>query len=119
MTNGTDATLLRIYVKESDQQDGQPLHLTIVEEARKQGLAGATVLRGLAGFGSSSAPATEVSSEVPIIIEIVDWGDNVTPFVDKLSRMLDRGLITTEQVIDRIVVALGLNNLTLGNFTRF
>ena len=98
MANDTDAVLLRIYVKESDQQDGQPLNRAIVEEARKQGLAGATVLRGLVGFGSTNAPATEISSEVPIVIEIIDWQNNVTPFVDTLSRMLDRGLITTEQV---------------------
>ena len=98
MTNGTDAVLLRIYVKESDQRGGVPLHLAIVEEARKQGLAGATVLRGVVGFGSANQPAAEVSSEVPIIIEIIDWQNNVTPFIDKLSRMLDRGLITTDQV---------------------
>ena len=98
MTNGTDAVLLRIFVKENDTHEGTPLHTAIVEEARKQGLAGATVLRGLVGFGAANEPAAEVSSDVPIVIEIIDWQNNVDPFVQKLGTMMDRGLMTTESV---------------------
>jgi len=99
MTEATDAVLLRIYIKESDRHNGQPLHLAIIEEARKQGLAGATALRGISGFGSRKAkPSTKFSAEVAIVVEIIDWGDNVTPFVKKLDEMMDGGLITTEQV---------------------
>ncbi len=98
MSNGTEALLLRIFVKENDTLDGKPLHAAIVEEARKQGLAGATVLRGVVGFGSTNAPAAEISSETPIVIEIIDWQNNVDPFVEKLGAMMDRGLVTTEKV---------------------
>ncbi len=98
MANDTDAVLLRIFVKENDTLEGKPLHTAIVEEARKQGLAGATVLRGVAGFGSTNEPATEVSSETPMVIEIIDWQNNVDPFIEKLGTMMDRGLVTTEKV---------------------
>jgi len=98
MANGTDAVLLRIFVKENDTLEGKPLHAAIVEEARKQGIAGATVLRGVVGYGSTNSPAAEVSTETPMVIEIIDWQNNVDPFVQKLSTMMDRGLMTTEKV---------------------
>ena len=98
MANGTDAVLLRIFVKENDSLEGKPLHTAIVEEARKQGIAGATVLRGVVGYGSTGTPAAEVSSETPMVIEIIDWQNNVDPFVQKLGTMMDRGLMTTEKV---------------------
>jgi hypothetical protein len=102
MSNEKDAVLLRIYVKEGDKFQGKPLHMAIVEEARDRGLAGATVLRGVVGFGSSSEIHTtrllELSSELPMVVEIVDWEDRAEAFVEQISGMMERGLVTSEKV---------------------
>lgn len=96
----TEAVLLRIFVKEEDQHEGEPLYLAIVEAARAAGLAGATVLRGTVGYGSSnedpSARREPLSPATPLVIEIVDWGDRVQGFLPQLKEMMDRGLVTTQ-----------------------
>jgi uncharacterized protein len=102
MASEKEAVLLRIYVKENDKWEGKPVHMAIVEKARERGLAGATVLRGLVGFGSSSETDTarllELSTELPMVIEIVDWADKAESFVEEISEMMERGLVTTENV---------------------
>lgn len=102
MADEKDAVLLRIFVKENDKWEGKPLHMAIVEEAQKEGIAGATVLRGVVGFGSSSEIHTtrllELSSELPMVVEIVDWEDRVEPFLSKIEHMMERGLATKEKV---------------------
>lgn len=102
MASEKDAVLLRVFVKENDKWEGRPLHMAIVEEAHKQGLAGATVLRGVVGFGSSSQIHTtrllELSSELPMVVEIVDWEDKMDAFVESLGGMMERGLVTKEKV---------------------
>lgn len=102
MVEQKEAVLLRIFVKENDKWQGKPLHMAIVEEAHKQGLAGATVLRGVVGFGSSSEIHTtrllELSSELPMVVEIVDWEDRVESFLSQISEMMERGLATKERV---------------------
>lgn len=102
MADEKEAVLLRIFVKETDKWEGKPLHMAIVEEAHKQGLAGATVLRGVVGFGSSSQIHTtrilDLSSELPMVVEIVDWADKAEAFLEKIGDMMERGLVTKERV---------------------
>ncbi len=97
-----EAVLLRIYVREKEQRQGMPLYVAIVEEARKRGLAGATVLRGIEGFGLRNVGQTtrhpEQSSELPLVIEIVDWEDKAQPVLETVEEMVDEGLVTTQKV---------------------
>lgn len=94
--------LLRIFVGESDQWQGQPLHEAIVLAARKHGLAGATVLRGLAGFGANSRIHTvkilRLSEDLPIVIELVDQPDRIQTFLPTLDQMVTEGMVTLENV---------------------
>lgn len=98
----SDALLLRIFVGESDHWHGRPLHLAIVEKARADGLAGATVLRGIEGFGAKSvihaARFLELSTDLPIVIEIVDEEEKVRAFLETASDMVGEGLATLERV---------------------
>lgn len=97
-----DAELLRIFVGESDRHGGRPLYEVIVEEARKQGLAGATVLRGLAGFGANSrihtAKILRLSEDLPMVVEIVDRPERIAAFLPGLDAMVGEGLVTLEKV---------------------
>jgi uncharacterized protein len=101
MLTGT-GTLLRIFVGENDRHDGRPLHEWIVAEARRQGLAGATVLRGLAGYGAKSrlhtASVLRLSSHLPIVIEIVDTREKIERFLPTVDGAIREGLATLEQV---------------------
>ena len=102
MVQSTDATLLRIFIGESDEFDGRPLYEAIVLKARETGLAGATVLRGPMGFGRSSRLHTtkvlRLSQDLPLVIEIVDTPDKIEAFVAALNGMMGSGLVTTEKV---------------------
>lgn len=95
-------TLLRIFVGESDQWQGKPLFESIVLAARKHGLAGATVLRGPMGFGASSiihsAKIVRLSSDLPIVVEIVDAEAKIHDFLPILDEMVTEGMITLETV---------------------
>ena len=88
----TDGKLLRIFVGESDRWEGRPLYEAIVLEARKRGLAGATVLKGFMGFGAHSrihtAKLLELSQDLPIIVEIVDATEKIEAFMPDLERMV-------------------------------
>lgn len=94
--------LLRIFIGESDRHDGIPLHEWIVREARRQGLAGATVLRGLEGFGAHSrlhtAKILRLSTDLPIVIEIVDAEDRIDEFLRDIDHAIGEGLATLEKV---------------------
>jgi PII-like signaling protein len=107
----TDARLLRIFIGESDTHDGRPLYQAIVEVLRRQGLAGATVLRGIEGFGKSSrlhtAHILRLSEDLPIVIECVDTGDKIEAVLPELDNMIGDGLITLERVEVRIYRANG------------
>ncbi len=97
-----EAELLRIFVGESDKHGRRPLYEAIVEEARRRGLAGATVLRGIIGFGAHSrlhtAKVLRLSEDLPIVIEIVDEPDRIAEFLPDLDAMIGEGLITLEKV---------------------
>jgi len=100
-----EATLLRVFIGEADKLGHKALFDVIVEEARAAGLAGATVLRGIQGFGLSakmrSSRILDLSSDLPVVVEIVDEESKVAGFVDKLNDLLERadsgGLVTVEK----------------------
>ena len=96
------AQLLRIFIGESDKHGGKPLYEAIVKLARERGLAGATVLRGLMGFGADSrmhtAKILRLSEDLPIIVEIVDKPERIEQFLPELDSMIKEGLITLEDV---------------------
>jgi len=97
-----DGHLLRIFIGESDKQAGVPLYEWIVREARKHGLAGATVLRGLAGFGAHSrmhtAKILRLSMDLPIVVEIVDTREKIEAFLPLIDAAIPEGLATLEKV---------------------
>jgi PII-like signaling protein len=94
--------LLRIFLGESDSFGHQSLADAIIERARQEGLAGATMLRGIEGFGASSHLHTtrilSLSDDLPILIEIVDREDRIASFVPILDEMVTEGLVTLENV---------------------
>jgi uncharacterized protein len=97
-----DGRLLRIYLGESDRWDGAPLYEAIVLEARKLGLAGATVLRGPMGFGAHSrlhtAKILRLSEDLPIVVEIVDSREKIDELLPRIDAMVREGLVTLEDV---------------------
>lgn len=97
-----DAELLRVFVGESDKHEGRPLYEAIVQAAREHGLAGATVLRGILGFGAHSrihtAKILRLSEDLPMVIEIVDKPDRIASFLTVLDAMIGEGLVTLEKV---------------------
>lgn len=97
-----NAVLLRLFVGERDRHEHQPLYEAIVMKAREAGLAGATVLRGLQGFGQSSvlhtAKILELSDDLPMIVEIVDSEEKIERFLPVLEGIMASGLITLEKV---------------------
>ena len=101
-----DATLLRIFIGESDRWHNQPLYEAIVLKAREMHLAGATVLRGPMGFGKSSrlhtAKLLRLSQDLPLVIEIVDSQEKINGFLPVIDEMIKGGLVTLEKarVID-------------------
>jgi PII-like signaling protein len=96
-----EGQLLRIFVGESDRWKGKPLFEAIVQEARRQGLAGATVFRGFEGFGAHSRIHTSrilrLSEDLPILVEIVDAEDKIQAFLPVLDGMVQEGLVTVEK----------------------
>ena len=96
------ALLVRIYIGESDRHDGRPLYEAIVRRAREAHLAGATVLRGPMGYGKNSrvhsAKLLELSSDLPIVIEIVDAEDKINAFLPIVDELVTEGMVTLEVV---------------------
>lgn len=98
----SEAELLRIFIGEGDKHHGRSLYEVIVEEARRRGLAGATVLRGTLGFGASSrihtAKILRLSEDLPMVVEIVDKPERIAEFLPVLDGMIGEGLVTLERV---------------------
>ena len=94
--------LLRIFIGESDRYQGKPLHEWIVRQAREQGLAGATVLRGMMGFGANTRiihtfKIERLSEDLPVIIEIVDSREKLETFLSSIEGSIHAGLATLEK----------------------
>ena len=95
-----DGCLLRIFVGESDRYEQQPLYEWIVVQARTQGLAGATVLRGIMGFGANTRvihtfKIERLSEDLPMIIEVVDTTDKLETFLSFVEQHIHSGLMAT------------------------
>jgi PII-like signaling protein len=101
-TSTTPASLLRVFIGESDEYQGRPLHEAIVLKAREMGLAGATVLRGPMGYGKSSRLHTSkilrLSEDLPLVIELVDEEAKIEALIAALHPMLGSSLVTLEAV---------------------
>ncbi len=98
----SEAKLLRIFIGETDKWKGKPLYEAIVLLARERGMAGATVLRGIMGFGPSSrihsAKILRLSEDLPILIEIVDKSERIEALLPDLDMMIRDGLVTIENI---------------------
>ena len=96
-----EGVLLRIFIGEADRKDGRPLSEVIVEAARKEGLAGATAWKGFMGFGAHSrmhtAKVLRLSTDLPVVIEIVDTREKIEAFLPRLDSLVGEGLVTLER----------------------
>ncbi len=96
-----DSVLLRVFIGESDQHDGRPLYEVIVMKARELNLAGATVLRGMLGFGANSrihsAKILSLSQDLPMVVEIVDSEENINRLLPFIDETVEEGLVTLEK----------------------
>jgi PII-like signaling protein len=94
-------TLMRIHIGESDKYQGRPLYEAIVELLRKREYAGATVFRGIMGFGATARVHTEkvlrLSLDLPVIVECVETEERIQAILPELDAMIGGGLITLEQ----------------------
>ena len=102
-----EGKLLRIFIGESDKIDHHALYITIVKAAKEQGLAGATVLRGIEGFGANSrsihtARILRLSEDLPIVVELIDTEEKIAGFLPIVNQLLERSecgaVITLEKV---------------------
>lgn len=96
-----DGALLRVFIGEQDKHQGKPLYEWIVIEAKKRGLAGATVLRGMMGYGASSrihtAKIERLSVDLPIIVELVDTREKLEEFLAYINPAIHGGMATLEK----------------------
>src|SRR5437868_3272722 len=100
-----DSQLLRIFIGELDKSHGRPLYEALVYEAKKQGIAGATVLRGILSYGASSrihsAKLLDLSFDLPIVVEIVDHNDKIEAFLETANQLIEQAacgaLVTVEK----------------------
>lgn len=97
-----EQTMVRIFFGESDKWHHQSLEAALLERLRRDGFAGATVFRGVAGFGANSVIHTtrllDLSNDLPVIVEIVDSEEHIQKLLPILDEMLDDGLVTMETV---------------------
>lgn len=96
-----EGTLLRIFLGESDQYDGRPLYEWLIKRAREMEVAGATVLRGVMGYGRHSrvhtAKILRLSQDLPIIIELVDTRERLDAYLSEVEPYIREGLATIEK----------------------
>ena len=96
-----EGRLLRIFIGENNQYEGKPLYEWIVLKARERGMAGATVLRGMMGFGANSRIHTtkilRLSEDLPVIVEIIDSQKKINEFIKLIDPVINEGLVTLEQ----------------------
>jgi hypothetical protein len=96
-----EQVLVRIFIGEGDKWHHRPLHAALLERLRKEGFAGATVFRGVAGFGARSVLHTthilRLSEDLPVVLEVVDTEEQVSRLVPILDEMVTEGLVTMEK----------------------
>lgn len=97
-----EGSLLRIFIGESDRYGGKPLYEWIISQACQRGLAGATVLRGIMGYGANSRAIQtfkieRLSEDLPIVIEIIDIKDKLEDFLDLIDPHINAGMVTMEK----------------------
>jgi len=101
------ATLMRVFVDEAERCGKQPLYVAIVEALRQNGFAGATVLKGIEGFGRhravSAARSVDFASNLPVLIEVAESEEKVGAIVPTLTAMIPEGLITLERISMRLI----------------
>ena len=94
--------MVRIFFGESDKWHHQPLEIALLERLRREGFAGATVFRGTSGFGANSVIHTthilDLSSDLPVVVEVVDTEEHIERLLPILDEMIDDGLVTMEKV---------------------
>ncbi len=94
--------LLRIYIGESDRYENKPLYRYLVEQFRKQGFSGATVLRGITGFGETSRISTtsilRLSTDLPVVVEVIDEEEKIRETLPLLEKIVTGGLITVQDI---------------------
>ena len=97
-----EGQLVRVFVGEADRWRGKPLYQAVVERMREEGLAGATVIRGIEGFGATSRLHTtrilQLSTDLPVVIEMVDAKERIDRILPMLDEMVGDGLVTLEKV---------------------
>jgi uncharacterized protein len=97
-----EGKLLRIFIGESDKHGRKPLYQAIVEMLREEGMAGATVLRGVEGFGAKShlhtARILRLSEDLPIVIEVADTAERIEAIMPRIDEMVTDGMVTLERV---------------------
>lgn len=105
--NTTDAVKLAIYIGDSDHHHNKPLHRALVELLRAEGIAGATVLHGIEGYGSSrrihTAHILDLAPDVPVVVIAIDREEKIETVLPKVEAMVHGGLVTLERV--RVAVA--------------
>jgi len=96
-----EQVLMRIFIGESDRHGHRPLHEALVELLRKEGFAGATVLRGVSGFGAHSVYHTQklldLSADLPLVVEVVDSQERIDAVMPAIDAMMGGGMITLEK----------------------
>lgn len=97
-----EQVLMRIFIGQADRWEGQPLYAALVKLFRARGLAGATVIQGISGFGPSSilheAHPFRLSADLPVVIEVVDAQERLDTVLPEVDRMMTGGLVTLEKV---------------------
>jgi hypothetical protein len=97
-----EGKLLRIFIGESDRHGRKPLYQAIVEMLREEGMAGATVLRGIEGFGATShlhtARILRLSEDLPIVIEVADTAERIEAIMPRIDELVTEGMVTLERV---------------------
>lgn len=113
MFKSEPGTIIRIFIGESDKHEGMPLYEWIVRRAKLKGLAGSTVVRGIQGFGAQSkihsAKILALSSDLPIVVELVDSEEKIEAFMPELEGALKEGLVIKDTVEIAFYQASGEN----------
>jgi CBS domain-containing protein len=119
MSEYTDVELVRVYCGESDRTDGRPVYEVVVELARKHGAAGATVLRGVLGFGAGSlihtAKILRLSEDLPMVVEIVDRPERMELLLPRIEAVIKGGLITRERLSARFACPVRVRDVMAVN----